>query len=60
MNDETLEMKMHDLRMIWQKNAEAKSNLTKLEHTRKILLATLMKEKMINSNTGKLDSVNAQ
>ena len=60
MNDETLEMKMHDLRMIGHKHAEAKSNLTKLEHTRKILLATLMKEKMINSNTGKLDSVNAQ
>ena len=47
MNDETLEMKMHDLRMIGQKHAEAKSNLTKLEHSRKILLATLMKEKMI-------------
>ena len=30
MNDETLEMKMHDLRMIGQKHAEAKSNLTKL------------------------------
>jgi len=60
MNDETLEMKLHDLRTIGQKHAEAKANLTKLEHSRKILLATLMKEKMINSNTGKLDSVNAQ
>lgn len=60
MSEDTLEMKLHDLRMIGQKHAEAKSQLTKLEHSRKILLATIMKEKMINSNTGKLDSVNAQ
>lgn len=60
MSEDTLEMKLHDLRMIGQKHAEAKSKLTKLEHSRKILLATIMKEKMINSNTGKLDSVNAQ
>ena len=33
---------------------------TFLDHNRKILLAKLMKEHQINSNTGKMDSVNAQ
>lgn len=60
MSEEVLEMHMDKLRNIGQKHAVAKANLTALEHGRKILLATLMKEKMINSNTGKLDSVNAQ
>lgn len=60
MSEEITEMHMQKLREIGHKHAEAKSNLTALEHGRKILLATLMKEKMINSNTGKLDSVNAQ
>ena len=60
MSEEVLEMHMDKLRNIGQKHAQAKANLTALEHGRKILLATLMKEKMINSNTGKLDSVNAQ
>ena len=60
MSEDVLEMHMDKLRNIGQKHAQAKSQLTALEHGRKILLATLMKEKMINSNTGKLDSVNAQ
>ena len=60
MSEEHTEKKMHELRKLGKDHAEAKKNLTKLEHGRKILLSVIMKEKMINSNTGKMDSVNAQ
>jgi len=60
MNDNVLETKMNKLRKLDKDYAKAKKNVTILEHGRKILLSKLMKEKMINSNTGKLDSVNAQ
>ena len=58
--EEILEVKMQKLREIGINQAKAKKNLTILEHGRKILLARLMKEKQLNSTTGKLDSVNAQ
>ena len=51
---------MHILRGLGKDHAKAKGQLSLLDHNRKILLSTLMKEKMINSNTGKMDSVNAQ
>jgi hypothetical protein len=60
MSEEITEQHMHKLREIGTNHAKAKQNLEKLQHGRKILLAVIMKEKMINSNTGKLDSVNAQ
>ena len=60
MSDEVLEQKLEKLREIGIKHADAKAELSLLDHNRKILLATLMKEFMINSNTGKLDSAVAQ
>jgi len=60
MSDEILEQKIEKLREIGDKHADAKATLSLLENNRKILLATLMKEFMINSNTGKLDSAVAQ
>jgi hypothetical protein len=45
MSEEHTEKKMHELRKLGKDHAEAKK---------------IMKEKMINSNTGKMDSVNAQ
>ena len=60
MSEEITEQHMHKLREIGYNHAKAKQNLERLQHGRKILLAVIMKEKMINSNTGKLDSVNAQ
>ena len=51
---------MHKLRELGKKYAKAKAELSFLDHNRKILLAKLMKEQQINSNTGKMDSVNAQ
>ena len=60
MSEEYIEKKMHQLRELGKNHANAKKNLTNLEHGRKILLSVIMKEKMINSNTGKMDSVNAQ
>ena len=56
MSEEILEIHMHKLREIGESHAKAKQNLERLQHGRKILLAVLMKEKMINSNTGKMDS----
>ena len=60
MSEEYIERRRHELRKLGKDHANAKKNLTKLEHGRKILLSVIMKEKMINSNTGKMDSVNAQ
>ena len=60
MSEEVLEQKLEKLREIGQNHADAKAELSLLDHNRKILLATLMKEFMINSNTGKLDSAVAQ
>jgi hypothetical protein len=60
MSEEYIERRMHELRKLGKDHADAKKNLTKLDHGRKILLSVIMKEKMINSNTGKMDSVNAQ
>ena len=60
MSEEVLEQKLQKIREIGEKHAIAKSELARLEHGRKILLAVLMKKFMINSNTGKLDSAVAQ
>ena len=60
MSEEITEQHMHILRGLGKAHAKAKGQLSLLDHNRKILLSTLMKEKMINSNTGKMDSVNAQ
>ena len=58
--DDVLELKMEKLREIGIKHAEAKRKLATMDHGRKILLAKLMKEKQLNSTTGRMDSVNAQ
>ena len=60
MSEEITEQHMHKLREVGNNHAKAKQNLERLQHGRKILLAVLMKQKMINSNTGKLDSAVAQ
>ena len=60
MSEEITEQHMHKLRELGKKYAKAKAELSFLDHNRKILLAKLMKEHMINSNTGKLDSVASQ
>jgi len=60
MSEEITEQHMHKLRELGEKHAKAKGQLSLLDHNRKILLAKLMKEHMINSNTGKLDSVSSQ
>jgi hypothetical protein len=60
MSEEITEQHMHKLRELGEKHAKAKGQLSLLDHNRKILLSTLMKEKMISSNSGKLESVNAQ
>ena len=60
MSEEVLESKLQKIRKIGENHAKAKSELARLEHGRKILLAVLMKKFMINSNTGKLDSAVAQ
>ena len=60
MSEEITEQHMHKLRELGKKYAKAKAELSFLDHNRKILLAKLMKEHQINSNTGKMDSVNAQ
>ena len=60
MSEEVLESKLQKIREIGENHAKAKSELARLEHGRKILLAVLMKKFMINSNTGKLDSAVAQ
>ncbi len=58
--DDLIELKLEKLREIGIKHAEAKKNLTILEHGRKILLARLMKEYQLNSTTGKLETAAAQ
>ena len=60
MSEEYQEQQIHKLRELGKKYAKAKGELSFLDHNRKILLAKLMKEYMINSNTGKLDSVASQ
>ena len=60
MSEEITEQHMHKLRELGKDHAKAKGQVTLLDHGRKILLAKLMKEHMINSNTGKLDSVASQ
>ena len=60
MSEEITEQHMHKLRELGKKYAKAKAELSFLDHNRKILLARLRKEPQINSNTGKMDSVNAQ
>ena len=60
MSEEYKEQQIHKLRELGKDHAKAKGQVTLLDHGRKILLAKLMKEHMINSNTGKLDSVASQ
>jgi len=60
MSEDVLEQKMEELRKLGEDHAKAKGQLSLLDNNRKILLATLMKDHMISSNTGKLESVNAQ
>ena len=60
MSEEITEQHMHKLRELGKDHTKAKGQMTLLDHGRKILLAELMKEHMINSNTGKLDSVASQ
>ena len=60
MSEEITEQRLHELRELGKDHAKAKGQVTLLDHGRKILLAKLMKEHMINSNTGKLDSVASQ
>ena len=60
MSEEYQEQQIHKLRELGKSHSEAKGQVTLLDHSRKILLAKLMKEHMINSNTGKLDSVASQ
>ena len=60
MSEEYQEQQIHKLRELGKKYSKAKGQVTLLDHSRKILLAKLMKEHMINSNTGKLDSVASQ
>ena len=57
--DDVLEFKLEQLREIGIKHAEAKKNLSLLEHRRNILLSRLMKEYQLNSN-GKFNSAVAQ
>ena len=60
MSEEYQEQQIHKLRELGKKYAKAKGELSFLDHNRQILLAKLMKEHMVSSNTGKLDSVASQ
>ena len=60
MSEEYQELQINQLRKLGKDHAKAKGQVTLLDHGRKILLAKLMKEYLINSNTGKLDSVASQ
>ena len=60
MSEEVLEKKLEKIRQIGRDYAKAKSELARLEHGRKILISVLMKEYMISSNTGKLESAVSQ
>ena len=44
MSEEYIERRMHELRKLGKDHADAKKNLTKLEHGRKILLSVIMKD----------------
>jgi len=46
-DNDALETKMHKLREIGEKHAEARGNVSLLEHGRKVLLSTIMKEVML-------------
>jgi|TARA_R110002050_G_scaffold299100_1_gene463834 hypothetical protein len=46
-DNDVLEKKMHELREIGEKHAKARGNVSLLEHGRKILLSTIMKEVMV-------------
>ena len=48
MSEEVLEQKLQKIREIGEKHAKAKSELARLEHGRKILLAVLMKKFMMH------------
>ena len=60
MSEEITEQHIHKIREIGLKHAKASKDRIYLEHSRHILLAKLMKEHMVSSNTGKLDSVSSQ
>ena len=60
MSEDVLEQKLEKIRQIGKDYAKAKSELARLEHGRKILISVLMKEYMISSNTGKLESAVSQ
>ena len=60
MSEEYQEQQINKLRELGKSHSKAKGQVTLLDHGRKILLAKLMKEYLINSNTGKLDSVASQ
>ena len=59
MQNNELEVKMQEIREIVEKYATAKSDVVHLDHGRKILLSTLMKQHL-TSPGGKELSVNAQ
>tara|TARA_R110002012_G_scaffold295034_1_gene491431 strand:- start:23 stop:379 length:357 start_codon:yes stop_codon:yes gene_type:complete len=59
MQNNELEAKMEEIREIVKKYAKAKSDVVHLDHGRKILLSTLMKQHLISPG-GKELSVNAQ
>ena len=59
MQNNELEAKMQEIRNIVEKYAVAKSDVVHLDHGRKILLSTLMKQH-IKNDQGKELSVNAQ
>jgi len=48
MSEEITEQHMHKLRELGKSHAKARGEVTLLDHSRKILLAKLMKEHMIN------------
>lgn len=60
MSEEVLEQKLEKIRQVGRDYAKAKSELARLDHGRKILISVLMKEYMISSNTGKLESAVSQ
>jgi|TARA_R110000772_G_scaffold42740_2_gene98997 hypothetical protein len=57
-DNDALEMKMHQVRTIGEEYAKAKAQMCLLEHGRKILLATIMKEVMLLG--GKMETAAAQ
>tara|TARA_R110000803_G_scaffold113736_2_gene182201 strand:+ start:2009 stop:2356 length:348 start_codon:yes stop_codon:yes gene_type:complete len=57
-DNDALEVKMHELRTIGEEHAKAKASVCLLEHGRKIILSTLMKEVMLQG--GKMETGVAQ